>query len=133
MLRVVVLGAAAGGGVPQWNCGCPVCRKARRENPELQSTQASIAVSAEGAHWYLINASPDLRAQIQANAALYPRDLRASPIASVVLTGAEIDQTAGPLSLRERSSFTIMATAATLAAVADNDLRPALALRHHQS
>ena len=52
MLRVVVLGAAAGGGVPQWNCGCPVCRTARSEHPELQSTQASIAVSADGEHWF---------------------------------------------------------------------------------
>ena len=58
MLRVVVLGAAAGGGVPQWNCGCPVCRTARSENPELQSTQASIAVSADGEHWYLSTRRP---------------------------------------------------------------------------
>ena len=64
MLRVVVLGAAAGGGVPQWNCGCEVCRKARSEHPELQSTQASIAVSADGEHWFLVNASPDLRQQL---------------------------------------------------------------------
>jgi pyrroloquinoline quinone biosynthesis protein B len=64
MLRVVVLGAAAGGGVPQWNCGCPVCRMARTIEPELQSTQASIAVSADGDHWFLINASPDLRQQL---------------------------------------------------------------------
>jgi len=64
MLRVVVLGAAAGGGVPQWNCGCPVCKAARTENPELQSTQASIAVSADGDHWFLVNASPDLRQQL---------------------------------------------------------------------
>ena len=64
MLRVVVLGAAAGGGVPQWNCGCPVCLKARSEHPELQSTQCSIAVSADGEHWFLINASPDLRQQV---------------------------------------------------------------------
>jgi len=68
MLRVVVLGAAAGGGVPQWNCGCPVCRTARNEHPELQSTQASIAVSADGEHWFLINASPDLRQPIDRDA-----------------------------------------------------------------
>ena len=64
MLRVVVLGAAAGGGVPQWNCGCEVCWAARTEHPQLQSTQASIAVSADGDHWYQINASPDLRQQL---------------------------------------------------------------------
>jgi len=61
MLRIVVLGAAAGGGVPQWNCGCEVCRKARSEYPDLISTQASIAFSRDGAHWFLVNASPDLR------------------------------------------------------------------------
>jgi len=55
MLRVVVLGAAAGGGVPQWNCGCPVCRASRSGQSDLQSTQASIAVSADGDHWYLVN------------------------------------------------------------------------------
>ena len=66
MLRVVVLGAAAGGGVPQWNCGCEVCRKARSDHPELQSTQASIAFSANGKHWFLVNASPDLRQQLTA-------------------------------------------------------------------
>ena len=73
MLRVVVLGAAAGGGVPQWNCGCPVCLKARNGHPELRSTQASIAVSADGDHWYLINASPDLRQQLTATPQLHPR------------------------------------------------------------
>ena len=72
MLRVVVLGAAAGGGVPQWNCGCPVCRTARSDHPELQSTQASIAVSADGEHWYLVNASPDLRQQLIATPQLHP-------------------------------------------------------------
>ena len=60
MLRVVVLGMAAGGGVPQWNCGCQVCRAARDGHPELRSTQASIAFSADGASWFLVNASPDL-------------------------------------------------------------------------
>ena len=79
MLRVVVLGAAAGGGVPQWNCGCPVCRKARTENPELQSTQASIAVSADGEHWFLVNASPDLRQQLIATPQLHPESGPASP------------------------------------------------------
>ena len=72
MLRVVVLGAAAGGSVPQWNCGCPVCLKARGEHPELQSTQASIAISADGAHWFLINASPDLRQQLIATRSFIP-------------------------------------------------------------
>jgi pyrroloquinoline quinone biosynthesis protein B len=127
-LTAIVLGAAAGGGFPQWNCNCEICRLAWAGDTRVRArTQASIAVSSEGQHWTLLNASPDLRAQIQANPALHPRDLRASPIKSVVLTGAEIDQTAGLLSLRERSPFTIMATATTLAAVADNPMFGALA------
>ena len=99
MLRVVVLGAAAGGGVPQWNCGCEVCRKARGEHPELQSTQASIAVSSDGEHWFLVNASPDLRQQLIATPQLHPKTgaLRHSPIAGVILTNGEIDAVAGLL------------------------------------
>src|SRR4029077_5320434 len=102
MLRVVVLGAAAGGGVPQWNCGCPVCRTARGDDPELRSTQASIAVSADGEHWFLINASPDLRQQLIVTPQLHPRpgQLRHSPIAGVILTNGEIDAVAGLLSMR---------------------------------
>jgi pyrroloquinoline quinone biosynthesis protein B len=127
-LTAIVLGAAAGGGFPQWNCNCDVCRLAWAGDPRVRArTQASLAVSSEGQHWTLLNASPDLRAQIQANPALHPRELRASPIKSVVLTGAEIDQTAGLLNLRERSPFTLMATATTLAAVADNPMFGALA------
>src|SRR6476660_5509056 len=111
MLRVVVLGAAAGGGIPQWNCGCPVCRKARSDHPELRSTQASIAVSADGAHWYLINASPDLRQQLIATPQLHPKagQLRHSPIAGVILTNGEVDAVAGLLSMREGWPFTIYA------------------------
>ena len=103
MLRVVVLGAAAGGGVPQWNCGCPVCRQARAENPELRSTQASIAVSADSEHWYLVNASPDLRQQLIATPQLHPREgqLRHCPIAGVILTNGEVDAVAGLLSMRK--------------------------------
>ncbi len=127
-LTAIVLGAAAGGGFPQWNCNCEVCRLAWAGDLRVRArTQASLAVSSGRQHWTLLNASPDLRAQIQANPALHPRELRASPIKSVVLTGAEIDQTAGLLSLRERSPFTLMATATTLAAVADNSMFGALA------
>src|SRR5580693_9792504 len=109
MLRVVVLGAAAGGGVPQWNCGCRVCQAARTSNPELQSSQASLAVSADGEHWFLINASPDLRQQLIATPQLHPAagKLRHSPIAGVILTNSEIDAVAGLLSMREGSPFTI--------------------------
>ena len=124
MLRVVVLGAAAGGGVPQWNCGCPVCRKARSEHPELQSTQASIAVSADGAHWFLINASPDLRQQLIATPQLHPKagQLRHSPIAGVILTNGEVDAVAGLLSMREGSPFTLYAHERVLAILRSNSI-----------
>ena len=124
MLRIVVLGAAAGGGVPQWNCGCPVCCKARSENAELISTQASIAFSRDGAHWFLVNASPDLRQQLIATPQLHPRNgrLRHSPIAGVVLTNGEIDAVAGLLSMREGSPFTIYAHAKVLAILKANSI-----------
>lgn len=124
MLRVVVLGAAAGGGVPQWNCGCQVCRKARTTDPQLRSTQASIAVSADDAHWFLINASPDLRQQLIATPQLYPAEgkLRQSPIAGVILTNGEIDAVAGLLSMREGSPFTIYAHARVLSILRDNSI-----------
>ena len=124
MLRVVVLGAAAGGGVPQWNCGCPVCQAARTKHPELQSTQASIAISADGDHWFLINASPDLRQQVIATPQLHPASgkLRHSPIAGVILTNGEIDAVAGLLSMREGWPFTIYAHAKVLAILKSNSI-----------
>jgi pyrroloquinoline quinone biosynthesis protein B len=124
MLRVVVLGAAAGGGVPQWNCGCAVCRQARTEHPELQSTQASIAISADGDHWFLINASPDLRQQLIATPQLHPKagELRHSPIAGVILTNGEIDAVAGLLSMREGWPFTIYAHARVLSILKTNSI-----------
>jgi pyrroloquinoline quinone biosynthesis protein B len=124
MLRVVVLGAAAGGGVPQWNCGCPVCRMARSERPELQSTQASIAISADGEHWFLINASPDLRQQLIATPQLHPAagKLRHSPIAGVILTNGEIDAVAGLLSMREGWPFTIYAHPRVLSILRTNSI-----------
>jgi pyrroloquinoline quinone biosynthesis protein B len=128
-LTAVVLGAAAGGGFPQWNCRCDVCRLAWSGDARVRPrTQASLAISADGRQWALLNASPDLRSQIQATPALQPRDgTRHSPIQAVVLTGAEIDQTAGLLSLRERWQFALYGTAATLAAVASNPMFGALA------
>src|ERR1700754_4514202 len=111
MLRIVVLGAAAGGGVPRWNCGCAICQAARTEHPELQSTQASIAISADGEHWFLINASPDLRQQLIATPQLHPQGLRLrhSPIAGVVLTNSEVDAVAGVLLMREGTPVSVYA------------------------
>src|SRR6201985_612586 len=124
MLRVVVLGAAAGGGVPQWNCGCEVCRKARGEHPELQRTQASIAVSADGDHWFLVNASPDLRQQLIATPQLHPArgKLRHSPVTGVILTNGEIDAIAGLLSMREGWPFTIYAHRRVLSILNSNSI-----------
>src|ERR1700730_11100225 len=124
MLRVVVLGAAAGGGVPQWNCGCPVCLMARADHPELQSTQASMAISADREHWFLINASPDLRQQLIATPQLHPRvpRLRHSPITGVILTNSEVDAVAGLLSLREGWPFTIYAHSRVLAILKANSI-----------
>jgi pyrroloquinoline quinone biosynthesis protein B len=124
MLRVVVLGAAAGGGVPQWNCGCRICRAARKEQPDLQATQASIAFSADGAHWFLVNASPDLRQQLIHTPQLHPKPgaLRHSPIAGVILTNGEIDAVAGLLSMREGSPFAIYAHPKVLAILASNSI-----------
>lgn len=124
MLRVIVLGAAAGGGVPQWNCGCPICREARGAHPSLQSTQSSIAVTVDDTHWFLINASPDLRQQVIATTALHPKPgaLRHSPIAGVILTNGEVDAVAGLLSLREGSPFTIYAHNQVHAILASNSI-----------
>jgi pyrroloquinoline quinone biosynthesis protein B len=124
MLRIVVLGAAAGGGVPQWNCGCEVCRTAREAHPELRRTQASIAFTNDDDNWYLVNASPDLRQQIIASPQLHPKTglLRHSPIAGVILTNAEIDAVAGLLSMREGSPFTIYAHAKVLAILRANSI-----------
>jgi pyrroloquinoline quinone biosynthesis protein B len=124
MFRIVVLGAAAGGGVPQWNCGCPVCRAARTEHPELQSSQASIAITADGEHWFLINASPDLRQQLIATPQLHPKSgsLRHSPIAGVILTNSEVDAVAGLLSMREGWPFAIYAHSRVLAILKANSI-----------
>ncbi len=128
-LTAIVLGSAAGGAFPQWNCRCPVCDLAWNGDPRVRMrTQAGIAVSAGDGRWTLINVSPDLGQQIRATRALHPREWRGSPIDAVVLTGAEIDQIAGLLSLRESTPFTLYATAASHAAVADNAMFDALTM-----
>jgi pyrroloquinoline quinone biosynthesis protein B len=132
MLRIVVLGAAAGGGVPQWNCGCEICRAARGGQPGLASSQCSVAFSADGAHWFLINASPDLRQQLTATKQLHPKagQLRHTPIAGVILTNGEVDAVAGLLSMREGSPFTIFAHAKVLAILRDNSIFNVLSERN---
>ena len=112
-MRAIVLGAAAGGGFPQWNSNGPGCRRARAGDPAAPPrTQAGLAVSGDGRAWTLLNASPDLRQQIERTPALHPQSgLRSTPIAAVVLTGGEVDAIAGLLTLRERQPFTLFATA----------------------
>jgi pyrroloquinoline quinone biosynthesis protein B len=128
-LTALVLGSAAGGGFPQWNCRCATCRLAWAGDARVRPrTQASLAVCADGENWLLINASPDLPQQVRQWKVLHPRSgTRGSPIKAVVLTGAEIDQVAGLLSLREREPFMVCATPATLAALADNAMFGVLA------
>src|SRR5579871_6878776 len=135
-LSAFVLGAAAGGGFPQWNCNCDVCRLAWAGDPRVKPrTQASIAVTAgpngsaaaTDAPFVVVNASPDLRQQIIATPALQPRGLRMSPIAAVVLTGGEVDQTAGLLTLRERGPFGLYGTEGTLSTLAANSIFSVLA------
>lgn len=111
-MKIIVLGAAAGGGFPQWNSNAQPCRRARQGDPYAESrTQASLAVSSDGERWFLLNASPDLRQQINETPALHPREgLRHSPIAGVVLTGGDVDVIAGLLTLRERQPLTVHAT-----------------------
>lgn len=126
--RAIVLGSAAGGGVPQWNCACPVCALARAGDVRVRPrTQASLAVTGDGASWTLIDASPDLPEQLRQTSALAPGGLRDSPIGAVVLTGAEIDQIGGLLSLRERHRFRLVALAPVLAILDENPVFSALA------
>lgn len=101
-MHVLVLGAAAGGGFPQWNCNCPNCYHARQGSQDhVPCTQSSIALSVDGKQWLLCNASPDIRAQLNANPALWPSKLRGSGISGVLLVDAQIDHVTGLLSLRE--------------------------------
>ncbi len=127
-MRAVVLGSAAGGGFPQWNCACALCRLARAGDPRASArTQCSIAVSADDENWIVLNAAPELSAQIARTPALHPKGQgRHSPIAAVVLTGAEIDAIAGLLSLREGHSFALYAGLDVLDVIATNPIFRAL-------
>jgi pyrroloquinoline quinone biosynthesis protein B len=121
-MQIRVLGAAAGGGFPQWNCACDTCRQAWGGAVPAQ-TQASLAVSADGEAWYLLNASPDLRAQILANPPLQPRGAgRHSPLAGAVLTNGDVDAIAGLLTLRESQPLALYATPRVLDVLAANSI-----------
>lgn len=112
-MQIHLLGTAAGGGVPQWNCNCAVCREAREGSGRVQPrTQSSVAISADGRSWFLLNASPDIRAQIENFPPLCPTagKPRNSPIEAVLLTNADLDHTLGLLLLREGEKLCVHAT-----------------------
>lgn len=123
-MYIRVLGAAAGGGYPQWNCNHPNSRRARQGDPAARArTQSSLAVSGDGDHWVLFNASPDLRQQIADNDVLHPRQgLRHSPIQAVVLTNADVDHIAGLLNLRESQPLRVYATGRVLDVLGANSV-----------
>jgi pyrroloquinoline quinone biosynthesis protein B len=134
-MRVLVLGSGAGGGVPQWNCSCPVCELAWRGDPRVRHrSQTSLAVSADGQDWIILDAAPELRQQIIDRPALHPRGPgRHSPVAAVILTSGDVDHLAGLLCLREGHRFSLLGTEATLSQVAPDTifgvLRPDLVTR----
>jgi pyrroloquinoline quinone biosynthesis protein B len=112
-MRIKILGSAAGGGFPQWNCNCRHCGSLRAGTFQGKSrSQTQVALSSDDRTWFLLNTSPDLRLQIEATPALHPRNGgRDSPICGVLLTSGDIDQIAGLLSLRELQPFRIYCTA----------------------
>ena len=124
MLKIIVLGAAAGGGFPQWNCNCDICRAGRAGNGlAWPATQSSLAVSADGETWFLLNASPDIRQQIGQTPALHPRSgRRHSPIGGVLLTNADVDHVAGLLTLRESHPLSLYGTGRVLGVLAANSV-----------
>ena len=125
-LRLKIMGSAAGGGFPQWNCNYRLSRAAREGVPAVhRRTQSSLAASANGRDWVLFNASPDILRQVAETRELQPHadaPLRSSPIGAVVLTNADVDHVAGLLSLRERQPFTIYATTEVLAVLDANPI-----------
>ncbi|BCH15426.1 MULTISPECIES: pyrroloquinoline quinone biosynthesis protein PqqB [unclassified Mesorhizobium] len=125
-MRLKIIGSAAGGGFPQWNCNYRLSRAARTGMAGVHSrTQSSIAASADGAGWVLFNSSPDIRQQIAQTPELQPAQdapLRSTPIRAVVLTNADVDHVAGLLSLRERQPFAIYATTQVLATLEANSI-----------
>ena len=112
-MRIRLLGTAAGGGVPQWNCNCPICREARSGTGRVQPrTQSSVAISVDDQRWFLLNASPDICVQIEAFKPLQPSSvaIRGSPVQSVLLTNADLDHTLGLFLMREGEQLLVHAT-----------------------
>jgi len=121
-LRAQVLGSAAGGGLPQWNCACDNCVLARRGDARVAArTQDSIAVSSTGDRWLLVNASPDVLRHVERFAPLQPRAPRHTPIAAIALTNGDLDHVAGLLSLRESQPLVVLATERVRAGLVDRN------------
>ena len=133
-MLIKVLGSAAGGGFPQWNCNAETSRRAWARDPRAPArTQSSLAVSSNGEAWLLLNASPDIRQQIAANQELQPRvdgPLRHSPIRAIILTNADVDHVAGLLSLRERQPLTLYASGRVLNVISANSIFNVLSPDH---
>ncbi|MFJ9538985.1 pyrroloquinoline quinone biosynthesis protein PqqB [Streptomyces sp. NPDC101225] len=118
-MQLLVLGTAAGGGIPQWNCACPGCRGARA-HPDRRRRHASLAVRAPDGRWYLVNATPDIGDQIESRPELHPGPgPRRTPVAGLVLTDAELDHTLGIARLREADGIEVVATAPVRRALLD--------------
>src|SRR4030088_1992127 len=122
-MLVKILGSAAGGGFPQWNCACDNCRRLRAGSFGGKArTQTQVAITRDGKSWFLLGASPDLRAQIEATPELHPRDgVRQSPISGAVLLNADIDHVLGLLLLRELQPLRIYSTASVRRILRDDN------------
>src|SRR5499425_414416 len=110
-MLIRVLGSAAGGGFPQWNCGCPNCHGVRAGSLKATArTQESVAVSSDGDRWFLLNCSPEIRQQIESCPPLHPRGPRHSPIGAILLSNGDLDHCLGLLSLRESHPLAVYTT-----------------------
>lgn len=137
-MKIRVLGSAAGGGFPQWNCNCRNCADVRAGKPGFKArTQSSLAVSADGTSWILLNASPDLRQQINDSTDLGSTadgKLRNSPIKAAVVTNGDVDHVTGLINLREAQPFTVYGSKRVMDTLAANSifnvLAPGVVVRH---
>lgn len=133
-MRIRILGSGAGGGFPQWNCNCANCRAVRAGEAGFSArTQSSLAVSADGENWALLNASPDLREQIAKAPQLWPREsdgVRASPIKAAAVSNGDVDHVAGLLNLREAQPFAVYGSGRVLHVLAANRIFDVLATQY---